>query len=204
MDLSRRLRCCACPCSWSASAAVPMPWSDDASASATTPSILLRIFNSLSTMPLNQLPDNSHTTRNILLTGRWLRIAISRQNLQPLAQENGKVEAAKSVHNAPGVQFLPPQVFDTQLNGEIEWVNSVTRNTGLLPRTSEMGAITIGARAKPVVNAVMPVATAPCDSPHFPRICVSPGAYALAAAGAKTAVTQDITIVTFFLIGDQV
>ena len=79
----------------------------------------------------------------------------------------------------------------------------MTRNTGLLPRTSEMGAITIGARAKPVVNAVMPVATATWDSPHFARICVSPGAYALAATDAKTAVTQDITIVIFFFVGDH-
>lgn len=80
----------------------------------------------------------------------------------------------------------------------------MTRNTGLLPRTSEMGAITIGARAKPVVNAVMPVAMATWDSPHFARICVSPGAYALAATDAKTVATQAITIVTFFLIGGHV
>jgi hypothetical protein len=112
-----------------------MPWSDDACASATTPSIHLRTFNSLSAIYLDKLLGNSHSARNILLTRKWLRRFISRQDLQPLAQENGKVKSAKSVHNTPGVELLLPQVVDTHLNGEIQRINGVQQSFGQMRST---------------------------------------------------------------------
>jgi hypothetical protein len=69
------------------------------------------------------------------LTRKWLRRTISCQNLQPLAQENSKVKSAKSVHNAPGVELLLPQVVDTHLNGEIERIDNVQQSFGQMRST---------------------------------------------------------------------
>lgn len=57
--------------------------------------------------------------------------------------------------------------------------------TGFLPLTSERGAKAMGARAKPVVNMVMPTSVATLPMFQYADSCSLAGLYPLAACEAK-------------------